>query len=81
MPRTRLSMRKLLEVLRLFYDKGLSRNQAARACNIARSTAQEYVRRFEKAKIGWPLSQGMVEADLNALMFQSSSYSLHSPRS
>lgn len=69
MPRTRLSMRKLLEVLRLFYDKGLSRNQAARACNIARSTAQEYVRRFEKAKIGWPLPQGMVEADLNALMF------------
>ncbi len=35
----------------------------------ARSTAQEYVRRFEQADISWPLPQGMVEADLNALMF------------
>ena len=65
MPRTRLSMRKLLEVLRLYYDKGLSRNETARACSIARSTAQDYVRRFEKAEIGWPLPQGMVESDLN----------------
>lgn len=69
MPRTRLSMRKLLEVLRLYYDKGLSRNETARACSIARSTAQDYVRRFEKAEIGWPLPQGMVESDLNTLMF------------
>lgn len=69
MPRTRLSMRKLLEILRLYYDKGLSRNEAARACNVARSTAQEYIRRFETAGIGWPLPPGIVEADLNARMF------------
>ncbi len=69
MSRSRLSMRKLLEILRLHYDKGLSRNQAARACNVSRSTAQEYVRRFELSGIGWPLPQGMTEAALEARMF------------
>ena len=38
MPTERLSMRKIKEVLRLFYDKRISQRAIAGACGIARST-------------------------------------------
>ena len=45
MPNTRLSMRKIKEVLRLKYARGLSNRQVARICGIARPTVSEYLRR------------------------------------
>ena len=69
MPRKRLSMRMIREVLRLHYDHGLSSNLIARACGIARSTCQEYIKRFVSRGLVWPLPESLENADLDALLF------------
>jgi transposase len=66
----RLSMRKIKEVLRLYYDQGLSQNAIAGACRIARATVQDYLRRFQTAQLSWPLPEDMGEAELNAHLFK-----------
>ena len=69
MPKKRLSMRKIKEVLRLHYDKRISQRAIAGACSIARSTVQDYIKRFEAAGLMWPLPEGMDESQLNQLLF------------
>jgi len=64
MPAKRLSMRKIKEVLRLKWAKGLSNRQIARTCGIGRPTVAEYLHRAEIAGLSWPLP---VELDETAL--------------
>lgn len=71
MSKKRLSMRKIKEVLRLYYEKGLSQNAIAGVCRIARSTVQDYYRRFQAAGLTWPLPDTLGEVELNALLFPS----------
>jgi transposase len=66
----RLSMRKIKEVLRLYYDQSLSRNAIAGACRIVRATVQDYIRRFQASDLSWPLPEDMGEAELNAHLFK-----------
>lgn len=68
MPKPRLSMRKIKEILRL-KQQGLSCNAIAGACRIARSTVQEYLKRAEAAGISWPLPEGLHDIDLDRLLF------------
>jgi len=65
MAQERLSMRKMKEVLRLYYDLKLSKRQVARSCNIAASTVREHLRRAEAAGLNWPLPDGMDDAELS----------------
>lgn len=69
MKKKRLSMRKIHEVLRLYYEKGLSQNAIAGACHIARSTTQDYLKRFQATGLSWPLPENLGEPELNALLF------------
>jgi len=69
MSKKRLSMRKIKEVLRLYYEKGLSQNAIAGVCRIARSTVQDYYRRFQAAGLTWPLPDTLGEVELNTLLF------------
>ena len=69
MPRKRLSMRLIREVLRLHYDHDLSTNLISRACGIARSTCQEYIKRFVSRGWAWPLPESFENTDLDALLF------------
>ncbi len=55
MAKARLSMRKIREVLRLKFDCQLSGHQIAESCQLSRSTVAEYLERFEKAGLVWPL--------------------------
>jgi transposase len=55
MPRKRLSMRKIREVLRLLWDQRRSVREAAVSCDLARSTVKEYERRALEAGLSWPL--------------------------
>jgi response regulator of citrate/malate metabolism len=48
MPRERLSMRKITEVLRL-RQAGLSNRAIARACSISKETVREYLARAAEA--------------------------------
>ncbi len=69
MPRKRLSMRKIKEVLRLRFEVGLSHHQIARSCGMGRTTVREYLQRAKRAGISWPLPEAMTEAELEALLF------------
>lgn len=69
MARETLSMRKLSEVLRLSLEQKLSVRQVARSCCLARSTVSDYLGRAQAAGLTWPLSEGMDEARLDALLF------------
>ena len=69
MPKERLSMRKIKEVLRLYYDKELSQRAIAGACGIARSTVQDYIKRCEATGLMWPLPEEMDDSELNQLLF------------
>ena len=73
-------MRKLREVLRLRFAKGLGYHQIAGSCRISASTAREYVRRAESAGLSWPLPEGLDERQLSERLFPNSSGSAHQPR-
>ena len=57
MPRERISMRKIKEVLRLIFDCKASKCQAAKVSGISHSTASDYLARFKAAGLTWPLSE------------------------
>jgi transposase len=69
MANTRLSMRKIKEVLRLKHHGGLSRRQIAHSCQISRSTVADYLWRAEQAGIGWPLPQDLTDQGLEQRLF------------
>jgi transposase len=62
-------MRKIKEVLRLHFEHQQSARQIAKSCDIARSTVQEYLHRTEQAKVPWPLSPEMDDANLENRLF------------
>ena len=63
-------MRKIKEILRLYYEAGLSQNAIARACGVARATVQDYLQRFQAAGLSWPWPEELSEAELNARLFK-----------
>lgn len=68
MPRERLSMRKIKEVLRL-HQTGLSNRAIARACSIGKETVREYLARAAEAGLGWPLPDSLTEDNLEQKLF------------
>ncbi len=69
MPRERLSMRKINEILRLKWELGLPDREVASACGVSRSTVGDYVQRAAKAGLSWPLRAEWDETALERLLF------------
>ena len=69
MPRPRSTMRKIREILRLVIGEGLSRRQAAAATGSPYSTIADHLGRAARAGLGWPLPEGMDDAELEARLF------------
>jgi len=65
----RLPMRKLREILRLKYERHLRHRAIARACGVGVGTVSEYLRRAQRAGVGWPLPEGLDDATLEARLF------------
>ena len=65
----RLSMRKIKEVLRLHFEKGLSAREIARSLDIGRGTIQNYLRRVNQVGLNWPLPPEMDETTLEHQLF------------
>jgi transposase len=80
MPATRLTMRKIREVLRLAFDCQLTKRQIATSCSIARSTVSEYLMRFAASGLGWPLPPEIEDAKLEALLFPPAPPPVEHPR-
>lgn len=72
MPRKRASMRKIREVLRLKWERGLSERQIAKSCRLSRSTIHNYVGRAQVAGLSWPLPEAMDDEMLEDLLFPES---------
>ncbi len=71
MPRERLSMRKISEVLRLKHGQNFSTRKIATCCGVGKSTVSSYLSKAEDAGISWPLPEDMTEEKLHALLFKS----------
>jgi hypothetical protein len=68
MPRKRLSMRKIRDVLRL-HARGLSKRRIADSLTIGRTAVGDYINRARRADLGWPLREGISEVELERRLF------------
>ena len=68
MPKARLPMRKLRDVLRLT-SAGLSSRQVAASVGIGAATVGEYLGRARRANIVWPLPDDLSDEALEARLF------------
>ena len=66
---SRLSMRKISEVLRQRFELKRSYHDIAQSQNISKSTVYEYLLRAEKVNISWPLPNGISEQELYDKLF------------
>lgn len=68
MPRKKLPMRKITEILRL-RAAGMAERPIAASVGVSASTVHEYLARAEAAGLRWPLPEGMDDESLEALLF------------
>jgi transposase len=69
MAKRRLSMRKIIEVLRLHSEHQMSIRQIAKSCSLAHSTVREYLQRARQAGLTWPLDPNLDNTDLEPVLF------------
>lgn len=69
MAQSRLSVRKIREVLRLRFDTGLTERQIAASLSVARSTVQECLRRVRETALSWPQADELDEVALEARLY------------
>ena len=62
-------MRKIIDVLRLKFETGLSHERIAAATKLSKGAVTKYVQRARDAGLGWPLPPEVDEARLEALLF------------
>ena len=70
MPRPRIAMRKIREVLRLVLGEGLSRHRAATATGVPYTTVADCLSRAAGAGLQWPLPEGMDDRELEARLYR-----------
>ena len=69
MANSRLSMRKIIEVLRLHHEGSLSHRENARAIHASPTTVGEILRRAKQCDVTWPLPAALSEAGLEAQLY------------
>jgi transposase len=69
MPRPRIAMRKIREVLRLALGEELSRRQVSVGSGVPLTTVNDYMRRAAAAGLKWPLPGDLDDAGLEALLY------------
>jgi transposase len=65
-------MRKVRDILRLAEGQGLSVRQVAVSLRIPFTTVSDHLRRARRAGLGWPLPEGMSDAELEVRLFAKS---------
>jgi transposase len=73
-------MRKIKEVLRLKWEKGLSIRQIADSCVISKSTIKDYLDRAQISGLTWPLPDDLDDAAVEHLLFSPTSHTDASKR-
>lgn len=70
MPRPRIAMRKVRDILRLAWGQGLSHRQVGRSLDIPFTTVADHVRRAREAGLSWPLPEDLDDTALEARLFK-----------
>ena len=73
-------MRRIREVLRQRWERGLSERTVATSCSLARSTVAKYVKRAEEAGLSWPLPEGLTDEELERCLFPDALFEESGPR-
>ncbi len=68
MPRERLPMRKIRDVLRLHADR-LSKRRIAVSVNLGRTAVRDYIKRATRVGLSWPLPGDLCDEALERLLF------------
>lgn len=69
MPRSRMDMRRIREVLRLKFEFDSSKREIARAAGVGRTTVNEYLSRAANAGISWEEVQSLDDTALERALF------------
>ena len=69
MPKMRVSMRKIREVLRLTHELGLSVRQVRDATGVGKTAVAEYLARAKVIGITWPIPDDLTDAELERRLF------------
>ena len=69
MANNRLSMRKIIEVFRLYFDHSRSKREIARIIGSSPTTVTDYLSRAKVAGLSYPFPPELDEAALNRLLF------------
>jgi len=64
MPRKRLSMRNIREILRLKYCNHCNIRKISTSCGIGRSTVSDYLHCAKASGLGWPLPEELSDGGL-----------------
>ncbi len=62
-------MRRIKECLRLYHEAGMNQSQLSRALSLARSTVQDYLKRFAESDLSWTAAQVMSDEALEKRLF------------
>jgi len=68
-PRPRLAMRKVRDILRLAHGEGLPLRQVGAAVGVPFTTVADHLRRAQRAGLSWPLPDELDDTALEALLF------------
>ncbi len=63
-----ITMRKISEILRLYFDAKLGIRKIARSLNLSVGVVQKYVARAKAHNLGWPLPPNMTEKEIELLL-------------
>lgn len=66
----RLPMRKIREILRLYYECKLSRNQIGLSCGISRTAVSDCLGRAMTAGLNWPIPENLNDEEIEKLLYK-----------
>ena len=69
MPKKRVLMRKIREVLRLTHELGLSVREVSKATGVGKTSVGEFVARAKVIGITWPIPAEINDAELEKRLF------------
>jgi len=69
MPGERLSMRKIREVLRLRFARGLSQRAIGQSLGVSTGAVNTCLSRARRAGLSWPLPEGLDDEQLERLLY------------
>jgi len=72
MPRKRLSMRKIKEIMRLKFASNLTNRQIGKSINISPSTVDRYIKMAVAAGFSWPLAENITDDIIEISLFKKS---------